>query len=111
MRLALVTGTVTATAKDASLVGGKLLLTNVVDGDENVVDGSVVAYDTVGAGVGDRVLIAQGTAARLAAGASALPVDASIVAIIDDVTLASVAKSRVKKIPKASAGTSRVKKT
>lgn len=104
MRLALVTGTVTATAKDASLVGGKLLLTNVIDGEDNVVDPAVVAFDTVGAGVGDKVLLSLGSAARLADGTSAMPIDASVIAVIDDVALAAVPKSRVKRIPKASAG-------
>ena len=110
MKLAVVTGTVTATAKDAALVGGKLLLTNLVDSEDTVIESAVVAYDTVGAGVGDKVLLVQGSAARLADGASALPVDASVIAVVDDVALAPVTKSRAKKIPKASSGSARRKK-
>jgi microcompartment protein CcmK/EutM len=72
MKVAVVTGTVTATAKDAALVGGKLLLTNIVDADDVVLETAVVAWDTVGAGAGDKVLLVQGSAARLAENASTL---------------------------------------
>lgn len=85
MRLGIVTGTVTATTKDAQLVGSKLLLTDIVDASGKVLSAATVAIDTVGAGVGDRVLVAEGSAARLASGSSALPVDASIIAVVDDV--------------------------
>lgn len=85
MRLGVVKGTVTATAKDAQLVGSKLLVTDIVDTSGKVLTAATVAIDTVGAGVGDRVLVAEGSAARLAAGSSALPIDASIIAVIDHV--------------------------
>ncbi len=106
MKVAVVTGTVTATAKDAALVGGKLLLTNIVDADDAVVETAVVAWDTVGAGAGDKVLLVQGSAARLAENASTLPVDACVIAIIDDVAVAAVPvnKSRATRISKSSAG-------
>ena len=78
MKLATVTGTVTATAKDAQLTGQKLLLCTSGDGE-------LVAVDTVGAGVGDQVLIAVGSAARMAAGTTSLPVDAAILAVVDRV--------------------------
>lgn len=99
MKIAVVTGTVTATAKDDALIGGKLLLTNIVDSDDSIQEHAVVAFDTVGAGVGDKVLLTQGSAARLANGASSLPVDVCIVAVIDDIALAP--RSRVKRISKA----------
>jgi ethanolamine utilization protein EutN len=87
MRTAEVIGTVTATAKDEQLVGLKLLLTNIIDGDGGVLEHAIVAADTCGAGVGDRVLITYGSAARLPAKITGAPVDASIVAIIDRVSL------------------------
>jgi len=90
MKLGRVTGTVTATAKDAQLVGSKLLLTDIVDASGNVLTRATVAIDTVGAGVGDLVLVAEGSAARLAASMSALPIDASIIALVDDVTTTQV---------------------
>ncbi len=104
MKVAVVTGTVTATTKDAALVGGTLLLTNIVDGDDAVLEAAVVAYDTVGAGVGDKVLLVQGSAARLAENASTLPVDACVIAIIDSIAVARppVNKSRATRISKSS---------
>lgn len=86
MKIARVTGTVTATVKDSQLVGLKLLLTDIVDAKGGLLEAAVVAVDTCGAGVGDQVLLVSGSAARIPAGVSALPVDATIVAVIDDVS-------------------------
>lgn len=94
MRLGRVTGTVTATVKDAQLVGGTLLLTDIIDGGGKVLTAAIVAFDTVGAGVGDHVLLAEGSAARLASSASTVPVDASIIAVVDDVAIAKQTKTR-----------------
>jgi ethanolamine utilization protein EutN len=77
-----VTGTVTATAKDAALVGGALLLVDLPAGE-------IVALDTVGAGVGDEVIVTTGSAARLPGGATGAPVDATIIAIADSVARAT----------------------
>ena len=82
MILGRVTGNVTATAKDASLVGGKLLLVDTGDGSE------IVALDSVGAGAGDEVLVTTGSAARMPQAGSGAPVDATIIAIIEHVTRA-----------------------
>lgn len=89
MKLARVTGTVTATAKEAQLVGLTLLLVEYVDGAGKVTDPACVVADTCGAGVGDTVLVTHGSAARLPAQLSGAPVDAAITAIIDRVTLAN----------------------
>ncbi len=89
MQLATVTGTVTATTKHAGFEGLKLLLTNVIDSDEQVLQSAVVAVDTCGAGVGDMVLIVNGSAARIAAPTSGVATDAAIVAIIDRVEVAT----------------------
>ena len=88
MKLARVTGTVTATAKDAQLVGATLLVCDITNGAGKSTITSVVAVDTVGAGVGDEVLITTGSAARMAAGSAGSPVDATIIAVVDQVTLA-----------------------
>ncbi len=111
MKLAVVTGTVTATVKDAAMVGGKLLLTDFIDSEETVIESAVIAFDTVGAGVGDKVMVVQGSAARLANGASAVPVDACVVAVVDDVALAPVSKSRARRVSKTSPARSVRKKT
>lgn len=88
MKLAKVTGTVTATLKDAQLTGKPLLLTDVVNGAGKILEPAVVAANTIGAGVGDLVLLAQGSAARMPAGTASMPTDTSIVAIVETVTLA-----------------------
>ena len=77
MRLAQVTGTVHATVKDAALTGAKLLVCKEDGGQP------FVAADTVGAGVGDTVLIATGSAARMPQATAGAPHDAAIVAIVD----------------------------
>lgn len=74
MKKGTVTGSVWATKKDDGLTGQTLL---VVEVDSGV----VVAADRVGAGQGDRVLVAFGNAAR--AGHPDIPTDAAVVAILD----------------------------
>ena len=74
MKIGTVTGSVWATRKAQCLQGQRFL---VVDVDRQ----SMVASDQVGAGVGDRVLVATGTvASRYCMDA---PVDAAVVAILD----------------------------
>ena len=94
MKLARVTGTVEATAKDAALAGHKLLLCDVVDGAGAVLEAALVAVDTSGAGVGDMVLMTRGSAARMPAAAAGAPVDATIIAVVDNVTMAQKPPSR-----------------
>lgn len=83
MQIGKVIGTATATVKAERLTGATLLVVDVVDAKGAVVTPSVVAPDTVGAGVGDTVLLTQGSGARMASGLSSAPVDLAIVAIID----------------------------
>ena len=45
------------------------------------------AVDSVGAGVGEVVLVVRGSSARVTSGMSKAPVDASIVAILDSVEI------------------------
>lgn len=85
MQLAIVTGTVTATTKHVGFEGTTLLLTNAVDGQGNVERKAIVAVDTCGAGVGDQVLLVNGSAARIATPNTGVATDAAIVAIIDRV--------------------------
>ena len=75
MKIGKVIGSVWATRKAACLQGQTFLVVNVEDD-------RVVASDQVGAGVGDRVLLATGTvASRYCMDA---PVDAAVVAIVDE---------------------------
>lgn len=45
--------------------------------------GQIVAVDTVGAGVGDEVLVVTGSNAKYACDLKKMPIDAAIVGIID----------------------------
>ena len=85
MKIGKITGHVNATAKDAKLVGLKTLIADIVDSDGVVLTPSVVVVDSCGAGVGDTVLIANGSAARIPAATTGAPVDASIVAIVEQI--------------------------
>ena len=86
MQLGKVTGTVTATAKAERLTGLKLLMVDVIDAGGSVLNASQVAPDTVGAGIGDTVLLTQGSAARMASGLGSAPVDLAVIAIVDRVS-------------------------
>lgn len=94
MKIARVTGHVTATMKDSQLSGRTLLVTDVEDGAGAVLERAVVAADTVGAGPGDMVLLVTGSAARLPAAVAGIAVDAAIVAVLDEIKIggASAAK-------------------
>ena len=89
MFLAKVEGSVVATKKDASMSGRKLLLLRpqlVDDKDPTKFRpgmNTVVAVDSVGAGVGEMVLFCQGSSARLAPNMKDAPVDAVIIGIVD----------------------------
>ncbi|MCS6884723.1 MAG: EutN/CcmL family microcompartment protein [Acidobacteriota bacterium] len=85
MIVARIIGTVVATRKDPRLEGRKLLIVRPVDlkgKDENTF---LVAIDTVGAGFREKVLVVQGSSARLAHGLKDCPVDAAIIGIIDTI--------------------------
>ncbi len=84
MLLADVTGQVVATAKHADLVGLPLLLVRPVAPDGRVSGPDMMAVDTVGAGVGERVLVVvEGRSAGEAVRRFAAPLDAAIVGIVD----------------------------
>ncbi|MEM7426502.1 MAG: EutN/CcmL family microcompartment protein [Pseudomonadota bacterium] len=87
MKLARVTGTVTGTVKDSQLTGQKMLLVDIVDAGGTVLEPSVVALDVCSAGPGDHVVVSTGSAARLPAQTSGVPTDATVVAIIDEITV------------------------
>jgi len=84
MLLARVVGTVVSTRKDDTLEGSKLLVIEPVDFEGQQPDGKrLVAVDSVGAGEGEVVLIAQGSSARLTDATKDRPVDATIMGIVD----------------------------
>jgi len=85
MFLGKVIGTVWATRKDEQLVGMKLQIVREVDLDYREMQKFVVAVDSVGAGVGEIVLVAQGSSARQTELTHNKPVDAVISAIVDKI--------------------------
>jgi len=89
MRLARVIGTVEATVKHPALSGKVMLVVDLLDDQGGIIDPANVAIDTCGAGVGDHVLVAQGSSARMPSDLSGAPVDAAVIAIVDRVTTKS----------------------
>ncbi len=87
MILGKVIGTVWATRKDENLTGMKFLIVRHVDLDYRLKDQYVVAVDSVGAGVGEVVLVASGSSARQTDVTKNKPVDAVIMAIVDKLDL------------------------
>src|SRR5271154_6173302 len=86
MVLGKVVGTVVSTRKEEELIGLKFLLVKACDADGKP-PGSVVApVDAVGAGVGEVVLSASGSSARQTKVTKDRPVDATIMAIVDQVS-------------------------
>jgi ethanolamine utilization protein EutN len=85
MHLAVVIGTVWSTRKEERLVGAKLMIVKPLNLlDEKAVVAPIIAVDTIGAGVGETVLVVAGSSARAAVKDIQSPVDAAIVGIVDD---------------------------
>ncbi len=83
MILGRVIGTVWATRKDENLVGAKFLIVRQINLDYSETKNFVIAVDSVGAGVGEVVLVATGSSARQTTFTKNKPIDAVIMAIVD----------------------------
>ena len=84
MQVGTVVGTVVSTQKHAKLHGAKLLLVQPELPDGTSRGTPVLAVDSVGAGVGERVLLViEGKAAGDALGRKGAPVDAAVIGIVD----------------------------
>ena len=77
-----VVGSVVSTRKCDNLVGNKFMIVEPMPSLK--VDNRIVAIDKIGAGIGEYVLVAQGSAARVGCGIPDAPVDAAIVGILDE---------------------------
>ena len=77
-----IVGSVVSTRKNENLVGSKFMVVEPLDklGDTK---NKIVAVDNVGAGIGEIVLVATGSAARIGCGMPDCPIDAAIVGIVD----------------------------
>lgn len=78
-----VVGSIIATRKNEKLVGQKLLVVRPLKNME--AKDEFVAIDNVGAGIGETVLVARGSAARIGCELAEAPIDAAIVGIVDEV--------------------------
>ena len=85
MLIGKVVGSVVSTRKSENLVGNKFMIVDVLEHMQNGAK-QLIAIDKIGAGVGEYVLVAQGSAARIGSGMPDAPADAAIVGIIDDGT-------------------------
>ena len=78
-----VIGSIVSTRKNENLIGSKFMIVEPL----SVMGGNaerIVAVDNVGAGIGEIVLVATGSAARIGCNLAESPVDAAIVGIVDD---------------------------
>lgn len=91
MQLALVTGSCTATIKDASLHGRRLAVVRVADQDGTPVGAHEVALDVTGCTAGQLVLLARGSSARQPSEVRALATDLTVVAIVDEISIGPAA--------------------
>ena len=82
MVIGTVVGSIVATRKNERLVGQKLLIVRPLENMEE--KGEFVAIDNVGAGFGETVLVARGSAARIGCDLEKAPIDAAIVGIVDE---------------------------
>lgn len=78
-----VIGSVVSTRKTESLVGNKFMIVEPLD-SMIYAKSRLVATDSIGAGIGEIVLVAMGSAARIGCDRENAPIDAAIVGIVDD---------------------------
>ena len=78
-----VVGSLFSTRKSEKLVGNKFMIVEPVESMRNT-GSRLVALDIIGAGIGEYVLVAQGSAARIGCDMADAPIDAAIVGIIDE---------------------------
>ena len=83
MQMARVLGHVVASRKDPTFVGTALLLVQPIGSDGVDVGRTLVAVDSVGAGVGETVFFVRGKEASFPFHPSDMPADAGIVGIVD----------------------------
>ena len=87
MRLARITGRVSASIKSGKLTGVRMLVADYVDAEGAVLESAVVVTDACGAGPGDLVLVANGSAARVPAETAGVPTDATAVGFVDQLSV------------------------
>jgi len=77
-----VVGVVVSTRKNEKLIGNKFMIVEPLPSMK--AGGRIIAIDQIGAGIGENVLVALGSSARMACSVKEAPVDAAIIGIIDE---------------------------
>ena len=83
MQLARVIGEVVSTIKDANLTGMKLLVLQPLTAAGEATGRTLVALDSVGAGVGENVFFVRGREAAFPFYPAEPPTDAAVIGIVD----------------------------
>jgi ethanolamine utilization protein EutN len=87
VQLARVIGEVVATMKDANLVGIKLLVVQPIAASGDDAGRTLVALDSIGAGVGEQVFFVRGREAAYPFYPAEPPADATVIGIVDHWTV------------------------
>ena len=82
MLMGKVVGNVVSTRKNEKIVGSTILEVQVIENHRET-DKYIIAIDSLGAGIGEVVLVTTGSAARLGLPNKEAPVGAVIVGIVD----------------------------
>lgn len=90
MYIANVVGTVVSTRKNDNLVGKKILIVQPLNERYQPKGACEIAVDSVGAGVGETVLISTGSSASKVFDTANSPIDRAIIGIIDSVEVRSI---------------------
>ncbi|OAA94719.1 EutN/CcmL family microcompartment protein [Clostridium coskatii] len=85
MEIGKIVGNVWATKKDDDLNGLKFLIVKPIDCYSYYEGHTFIAVDSIGSGIGEIVLVVKGSSARVCLGKKYIPVDATIVGIVDNV--------------------------
>lgn len=84
MKIGKVINSIWATRKADSLIGVKLLIVQLLDQPNGEEGQMIVAADIIGAGIGEKVLITEGSSARNMDQLNDSPIDSIIIGIIDE---------------------------
>ncbi len=88
MFIARVIGEVVSTVRHDSLAGRKLLIVEKLSTDGESLGDSLLAVDSVDAGIGDKVLVIdEGSSAAIVTGLPDPPIRTVIVGVIDEVNI------------------------
>jgi len=85
MELGKIVGQVVSTARHPRLPHMTFLLVDIVDADGTVKVTNQIAVDSIGAGIGEMVMLTRGSSARLILDGEN-PIDLSVIGIVDQIT-------------------------